>query len=302
MSSFIKYVVGIVGVVATVGLTLASCTVSIEGGEVGIKTAKLGPNPGVQLAELPPGLHFEGFGEKIVAYPTRQRVYSYTREANADGKENEEISFADRTGLPMTADVNLTIKVREDRAADLYAEYKVPFDTLIDNPIRNDVRSFLSQETEKVPVSCSLSETNTECAGSLMGKGRQEVLQRAFAPLRAKWAAKGVEISDMQWVGTIRYPETITNAIKARTETEQRTLAAQQRKAEAEANAAAQIETARGVAESIRLRGEALRANPEIIQQIYAERSSGICPPTVKTCIIGNGAWGIVPDGNKNDY
>lgn len=308
---FVGLTIVLGGFLFVAGCTVLSHATTIQSGEAGILNKTFGSGAGVQLQELGPGWHWRGIGEKIIVYPTRQRVYSFTRESNADGKENEEIAFADQTGLPMTADVNLTIKVRDDKAADLYAEYRLPFDELIDNPIRNDVRSFLAREAEKVPVSCSLAASNPQpaaeggpppastCPGSLMGQGRQAVLQKAFVNLRAKWAAKGVEISDMQWIGPIRYPEAITNAIKTRTEVEQRTLAAQQRKAEAEANAAAQIETARGIAESTRLRGEALRANPEIIDQIYAERSMGLCPPRATTCILGAGAWGLVPQEAK---
>lgn len=315
-------VMRVIAIVALLALILAggscavaSCSVTVESGEAGIKTTKFGPSPGVQPAELPPGWHWEGLGEKITKYPTRQRVYSYTREGNADGQENEEIGFADQTGLPMTADVNMTVKVADNRAADLFAKYRLNFDDLLDNPIRNDVRSFIAQEAEKVPVSCNLQAQQpvevlaapgvtsaavagappaaTVCTGSLMGAGRQAVIQRAFANLQRKWAPEGVEISNLQWVGTIRYPESITTAIQARTATEQRTLAAQQKEAEARANANAQIETARGEAESIRLRGEALRANPQLIDQIYAQRSQGLCPPRASTCIIGQGAWGL---------
>ncbi|MDO9222960.1 MAG: SPFH domain-containing protein [Caulobacter sp.] len=293
------------------GCTVTACSTTVESGEAGIKTTKFGANPGVQPIELRPGWHWKGIGEEIIVYPTRQRTYSYTREPNADGKENEEIAFADQTGLPMTADVNLTIRVRDDKAADLYARWRQPFDDLLDGQIRNDVRSAIAKETEQVPVSCNLNPVSsgsgvsptpsaapaapTPCVGSLMGAGRQLVIQRAFQRVRSKWAAEGVEISQMEWVGTIRYPPSVTAAVEARTQTEQRTLAAQQKAAEARANAEAAIETARGVAESTRLRGEALRANPEIIQQIYAERSQGLCPPGTDTCIIGQGAWGLVP-------
>ena len=90
-----------------------------------------------------------------------------------------------------------------------------------------------------------------------------------------------------------------TNAINNRTSVEQRPGAAQPRTPAPAANAAAQIETARGIAESTRLKGEALRANPEIIEQIYAERSMGLCPPKATTCILGTGAWGLVPDASK---
>ncbi len=288
------------------GCTVTACSTTVESGEAGIKTTRFGANPGVQPIELRPGWHWKGIGEEIIIYPTRQRTYSYTREANSDGKENEEIAFADQTGLPMTADVNLTIRVRDDRAAELYARWRQPFDDLLDGQIRNDVRSAIAKETEQVPVSCNLNTTPgaavgsapiaaAACTGSLMGAGRQQVIQRAFQRVRTKWAAEGVEISQMEWVGTIRYPPSVTAAVEARTQTEQRTLAAQQKAAEARANAEAAIETARGIAESTRLRGEALRANPEIIQQIYAEKSHGLCPPGTDTCIIGQGAWGLVP-------
>lgn len=294
----------LVALLTASGCAVSAFGVSVESGFVGIKTTKFGPNPGVQPSELSPGWHWEGIGEKITTFPTRQRVYSYTREGNSDGPENEEITFADQTGLPLSADVNMTVRVRDDSAADLFAKYRLSFDELLDNPIRNDVRSFIAQEAEKVPVSCNLNPQASEtggtptptvaaCTGSLMGAGRQEVIRRAFASLQRKWAAEGVEISNLQWVGTLRYPQSITNAIRARTETEQRTLAAQQREAEARANANAAIETARGEAESIRLRGDALRSNPEIVEQIYAQRSQGLCPPSADTCIIGQGAWGL---------
>jgi len=294
------------------GCTVTACSTTVESGEAGIKTTKFGANPGVQPTELRPGWHWKGIGENIIIYPTRQRTYSYTREPNSDGKENEEIAFADQTGLPMTADVNLTIRVRDDRAAELYARWRQPFDDLLDGQIRNDVRSAIAKETEQVPVSCNLNTTPgaavgaapiaaAACTGSLMGAGRQLVIQRAFQRVRNKWAAEGVEISQMEWVGTIRYPPSVTAAVEARTQTEQRTLAAQQKAAEARANAEAAIETARGIAESTRLRGEALRANPEIIQQIYAERSQGLCPPGTDTCIIGQGAWGLVPGKGQGD-
>lgn len=292
---------GALALLAIIGLgAVTSCTVTIESGEAGIKTTRLGPNPGVQLAELAPGMHWEGIGEKIIKYPTRQRTYSYTRESNADGHENEEISFSDLTGLPLTADVALTFKVRDDMAADLFAAWRQPFDDLLDGQIRQDIRSAIAREAEKVPVSCAVleaanKENQPACTGSLLGGGRQAVLQRAFAQVQKKWADQGVIISQMEWVGNIRYPPSITEAIQNRTAIEQRTLAAQQREAEARANANAAIETARGVAESTRLRGEALRANPEIIDQIYAERSTGLCPPRATTCILGQGAWGMVP-------
>jgi regulator of protease activity HflC (stomatin/prohibitin superfamily) len=277
---------------------VGSCSVTVESGEVGIKSTRFGANPGVQRQELRPGWHWEGFGEKIIIYPTRQRTYSYTRERNSDGVENEEIGFADQTGLPLTADVNLTFRVREDMAADLYAKWRQPFEDLLDGQIRNDVRSFIAKEAEKVPVSCSVAAAAAaveqapdaeadgrpatraeECAGgSLMGSGRQAVIQRAFVQLQRKWAAEGVDVSQMEWIGTLRYPPAITEAIQARTQAEQATLAAQATVARAKAQADAQIETARGQAEATRLLAQSISANPEVVELRAIEKWDGHLP------------------------
>jgi regulator of protease activity HflC (stomatin/prohibitin superfamily) len=249
--------------------TVSACSVTVETGEAGIKSTKYGANPGIQLEELPPGWHWEGFGETIRTYPTRQRTYSYTREKNKDGAENEEIGFSDSSGLPMTADVNLTLKVQENKAADLYAAWKEPFNDLLDGQVRNDVRSAIAAEAEKLPVQ------------ALLAGGRQAVIQRAFATVRAKWAPQGITVSQMEWVGNIRYPATVTAAIEAQTQARQQTIAAEAKVAMAKADADAKIETARGTAESTRLLAASISTNPEVVQLRAIEKWNGELPTYV---------------------
>jgi regulator of protease activity HflC (stomatin/prohibitin superfamily) len=275
------------------GCQVMSHSVTVNRGEVGVLYKKYGSDAGVQLKELPQGWHWTGIGETIEKFSVRQKVHLF-------GGKEEQICFADKTGLQMCGDIQGTIQVLPDKAADIYAARNLDLEALIDGPIRNDLRSAVSKEAEKVPVSCSLNPAITssgatptptagtdQCTGSLMGTGRQKVLADAAETWMNKWRDQGVIITDVQWVGSIRYPAAITNAITARTQTEQRTLAAQAKKAEAEANAAATIATAEGEARALELKGAALRANPQIVEQIYARRSQGLCPPGVKTCIIG---------------
>jgi regulator of protease activity HflC (stomatin/prohibitin superfamily) len=294
----------LVGLLLIASFTVSACTVTVESGFAGIKQTKFGANPGVQPGELGPGLHWEGFGEKIRTYPTRQRTYSYTREKNADGNENEEIEFAAANGLPMTADVALTFKVQDDKAADLYATWRQDFEQLLDGQIRNDVRAAIAREAEKMPISCAVQESADPgplavgavapvippapiCDDALIGPGRQRVMVNALAALQKQWGPQGVTISRMEWVGNIRYPEVVRNAIQARSQAEQDTLAAQAAVAKAKANAEAEVATARGKAESTRLVAESLRANPEIVQLRAIERNIGPCPTNATTCVIG---------------
>lgn len=274
-------------------LLLASCGVGMVGsviqpGDIGVKIKTLGTAAGVDPRPYPSGWNFKGLGEHFVEYPVIERTYTYTREKDARGPENEEITFADNNALSMTADVQLVLQVNPAAAPALYKRWRLSFDDLLDTPIRNDVRTAIAAEAEKVPVQF------------LYQGGRQEVIRKALTRIQAKWEPQGVHISQLDWIGPIRYPEVITQSIQATTKANADRVAAEAKVAVATANADAQIATAKGEAESIRLRGEALRSSPEVVQQIYAQRSAGLCPPGTKTCIIGAGAWGLVP-GAQDD-
>lgn len=305
-------IVAILGLLLIASLSVTSCSVTVESGYAGIKTTKFGPNPGVQPAELGPGFHWEGIGEKIRIYQTLQRTYSYTREPNPDGGENEEITFSDVLGLPMTADVALTFRVREDKAADLFATWRQEFDAFIDGPLRTSVRAAIARETEKLPVACNAQQIGTgpapalgldpaapvaavvagtpdavDCPGQLIGPGRQIVLQRAMQALQREWTPQGLEIIRMEWVGSIRYPESVLLAIQSRTTAEQNTRAALERVNLERANAEARIAQARGQAEANRLLAESIRSNPEVVRLREIERTLGLCPLSASTCVIG---------------
>lgn len=257
-------VIGAVIVVALLGLT--SCGKTVEPGNAGVRIRTLGSSAGVDPSPLSSGWHFKGIAEHIVEYPIIQRTYSYTREADERGPENEEIAFADNTGLPMTADVAITLQVNPANAPSLYKTYRLTFDQLLDGPIRNDVRSAIAAETERVNVD------------QLYSGGRQGVIQRAMSRVATKWARHGVQISQLEWIGTIRYPAVILDAIQAKTRTEQETLTARAQVAKAQAQAEAQIAAARGQAESIRIINEALAANPRYVELKAVEKWDGRLP------------------------
>jgi regulator of protease activity HflC (stomatin/prohibitin superfamily) len=260
-----------IGGVSLLVLVVGSCSVTshsttVEPGNAGVKIKTLGSGAGVSPEPLPARWYFRGIGERIVQYPVIQRTYSYTREKDERGNENEEITFSDNTGLPMTADVSVTLQVNPASAPNLYQTYRLSFDQLLDGPIRNDVRSAVAAEAEKVGVE------------TLYSGGRQAVMQRAFARVSGKWAKHGVTVSQMDWIGSIRYPDAIIQQMQNKTQLEQEALAAKALEAKETALANAAIAKARGEAESIRIKGEAIRANPQILQQLAIEKWNGELP------------------------
>lgn len=264
-----KLIGRIVAGLAVLGLLLfgvVACGTTVEPGNVGVKIRTLGASAGVDRQPLSSGWHFKGIGERIVEYPVIQRTYSYTREPDERGPENEEIAFADNTGLPMTADVAITLQVNPASAPKLYETYRLTFDQLLDGPIRNDVRSAIAAEAERVNVD------------ALYSGGRQLVIQRALARVATKWARHGVTVTQLDWIGTIRYPDVILQAIQAKTRTDQETLTARAQVAKAQAQAEAAIAAARGQAESIRIINEALAANPRYVELKAVEKWDGKLP------------------------
>lgn len=260
-----------IGGVSLLVLVIGSCSVAghsttVEPGNAGVKIKTLGSGAGVSPEPLAARWYFRGIGERIVQYPVIQRTYSYTREKDERGNENEEITFSDNTGLPMTADVSVTLQVNPASAPNLYQTYRLSFDQLLDGPIRNDVRSAVAAEAEKVGVE------------TLYSGGRQAVMQRAFSRVSGKWAKHGVTVSQMDWIGSIRYPDAIIQQMQNKTQLEQEALAAKALEAKETALANAAIAKARGEAESIRIKGEAIRANPQILQQLAIEKWDGVMP------------------------
>lgn len=249
--------------------SLVSCGQTVQPGNVGVKIKTLGPSAGVDKTPLTSGWHFNLPGERIVEFPSIQRTYTYTREVDERGGENEEINFSDNNALPMTADVQLVMKINPAKAPAIYTKYRLTFDQLFEGPIRNDVRSAVAAETELVSVEY------------LYTGGRQQVIQRALARVNKKWSQEGVEIGQLDWIGTIRYPQVILDSIQAKTKADADAAAAQAQVAVAKAQAAAKIEEARGQAESNRLLAESIASTPQVVQLKAIEKWDGKLPDTV---------------------
>jgi regulator of protease activity HflC (stomatin/prohibitin superfamily) len=247
---------------------LVSCGQTVQPGNVGVKIRTLGPNAGVDATPVTSGWHLNLLGERIVEFPVIQRTYTYTREADERGPENEEITFSDNNALPMTADVQLVMRIDPSKAPALYKRYRLSFDQIFEGPLRNDVRSAIAAETELVSVEY------------LYKGGRQQVIQQALNRVNHKWAPQGVEVSQLDWIGTIRYPQVILDSIQAKTKADADAAAAQAQVAVAKAQADAQIEQARGQAESNRLLALSIASNPEVVQLRAIEKWDGHLPTT----------------------
>lgn len=254
-------------------IALAACGKTIEPGNGGVKINNFGG--GVQQQTLDSGWHgaFPGV-TRIEQYPTIQRTYTYSGD--------RAINFTDRTALGMAADVQLVLSAQKAKLPHIYTKYRLNFDDLLAGPIYNDVRTAIAAETEKVSVD------------ELLAGGRQAVIQRAFARVQKKWAADGITITQLDWIGAIHFPAVINEAIQARTQADQQVNAAQARVAVAEAQAREKVAIAEGDAKAYALRGEALRANPQVLEQQEISKWTGLCPRRGGTCVLSGDAKTLI--------
>jgi regulator of protease activity HflC (stomatin/prohibitin superfamily) len=245
---------------------LTSCGHTVQPGNVGVKIRTLGPQAGVDPTAMASGWHFNGVGERIVEFPIIQRTYTYTREQDDRGPENEEITLSDNNALPMTADVQLVMRIDPKSAPALYTRYRLTHDEIFEGPLRNDVRTTVAAETELVSVEF------------LYTGGRQQVIQKALKRVRDDWTTQGVDITQLDWIGTIRFPQVILDSIQAKTKADADAAAAQAQVAVAKAQADAKIEQARGEAEANRLLAQSVAASPAVVQLRAIEKWDGRLP------------------------
>lgn len=262
-------------VVSISALTLAACGQSVSPGHVGVKITKFGSNSGVQSEPLGVGWHGTGFGESIIQFPSITKTYQWTGKGDGDNKDlNEEITFSDKNALPMSADVSITLAVDPAKASEVYGKFNLSFDQLLAGPVRSQVRTAISEETEKLSVE------------ELYSGGRQAAINRALLSVQNyfkdenRWGkgGSGINVEALNWIGSIRYPDVITEALKARTKADADASAAQAQVAVAKAQADAKIEAARGDAEANKLIAQSLAQNPALVQTKWIDKWDGHLP------------------------
>jgi len=251
-------------------MLLTACGPNVQVGNVGFLVKTVGEGAGVQPQPLAVGYHFTGPNEYIIEYPAITRTYQWTKPGDGDNKNaNEEFAFNDSTGLPLTADVSVTMHVDPSKVAEIYTKYKLDFDALRDGPVRAYVRTSIALEASKLT------------SDQLYTAARQQVITNALKDVQQHFAGSGIEISDLQWIGSIRFPAAVTQAIENKTKADQEAQVAE-RQVQVEKNRAdAAVAKARGEADATRIKGEALHANPQVLQQEWISKWNGVLPTTV---------------------
>lgn len=263
----------------TVLSVLSGCS-NVNVGEVGIKVHLLGGDKGVDSEQLGPGRYWIGINEQLYTFPTFTQNYTWTRSHTEGKAEDESITFQTKEGLSVNADIGITYTLQPDKVPVLFQKYRKGIDEITDIYLRNLVRDAINTESSTKPIE------------SVYGEGKAELIKAAESRVRAEIEPYGIHLDHLSWVGNIRLPETVTNAIDAKisasqiaitrqNEIETAKAEAQKAIAVAEGEANARLLVAEAEAKAIRLKGEAVRNNPGVAELNAIEKWNGVLPVTM---------------------
>lgn len=272
-------------------LAVAACS-RVEPGHVGVMVNKYGSSAGVQDKPLGVGRYWTGFSSDIYEYPIYTQTYTWrnaAKDQNADddkkGQEtsagsNEEFSFQDKTGLSVEGDVAVSYHADPALVPKLFQHYRRDITEILTGPLRNSIRSALSERASHMTVE------------EIYGAQKTTLLNGALSDVRKIFAEQGLIIDSLYWASSIRLPQNILDQINAKVANEQQALAAQanvatveargrSQVAQAEADAKARTINAQAEAESIKIRSAALSNNPGVAQLEWIKKWNGEMPSTV---------------------
>lgn len=257
---------------------LAACT-KVPAGNVGIKVYLLGGSKGVDIEEKGPGRHWVGINEEMYLFPTFTQNYTWAKDCQDGDCTNEELGFQTVEGLAVTADVGISYHIQPDKAPLIFQKYRKGVDEITDIYLRNMVRDSLVKNASSMPVE------------TVYGAGKTKLITQVQKDIADQVGPLGIIVEKIYWVGELRLPATVVASINAKIQMTQQAQMAQNEVARAKAQADVKIANATGAAESLRIVSEAqanamrvkanaITANPEIVAYTAVEKWDGHLPTT----------------------
>ena len=205
----------------------------------------------------------EGFGLKlpfitrIVPVSIRQQTAKF--DADCYSSDLQQVKIA----------VRVLYRVPEAKVVTLFRDYQgEPFESLIDPRVAEAVKELTALRTAEVIV-----------------QKREEIKAGSLAAAREKidglLVLEDIVLEDINLTGQLE------KAIEAKMVQEQEAARARFAQQQAQVEASTVVIKARGEAESINLRGKALRENPGVIDLQVVEQWDGVTP-----LVVGSGAEG----------
>lgn len=268
-NAFIRTAGGVAVIAGVVFALLAGSFVVVPAGRVGVVFNVFG---GVSDRERNPGVQFVMPGlQQMTLLNTREQSIEFITD------NNDEIPALSQEGLQIISDATVRYRIEASEASSIFASIGDNVEaTLIRPQVRSVIRNAIANYNAAEVISTQRSELQAEIVQVLTDE----------------LAANNIILLDVL-LRDIRIPDSITQAIEEKQAAEQQIevetnrreqsrIAAERVVIQAEGERDAEIARAQGEAEALRLRGQAIRENPEIIQLEVAQKLA----PSLQTILL----------------
>jgi regulator of protease activity HflC (stomatin/prohibitin superfamily) len=201
--------------------------------------------------------------------------YTWTKEPDSTGPEDESISFQTVEGMTANADVGISYQLDPTKINKIFQTYRRGVDEITDTFLRNMVRDALVKQASTKPIEY------------IYGAGKAELMAAVQADVQKQVTDIGIKIDKIYWIGEIRLPQTVIDSINAKNAATQMAQQRQNEVAQARAEAEKKVAEAKGEADSILLKAKAqAQANrelsssitPELVQYRALDKWDGVLP------------------------
>lgn len=287
IKNILIWCISIVAVIVAIALILDSIEI-INAGEVGvvydagrgILPDTMGIGWHIKTPVLQTIYHIKTARDTINLYGTYEEC-----KREADDCDDIAVQVPSKEGLEIIVDVSVFYKVKPEKAIDVVKGLTTEY---VWGTVIPSVRS----ATRDVAGGMAVTE--------LYGAGREKLEDGIYDNLFEKFDKDGFILEEVL-IRDVAIPEQIKNAVEAKQKTEQEMLQketevkkekleAERKIAQAVGEADAKLKVATAEAESIRIQGQALRENPDVVQLRWVEKWDGKMP----VYMLGTGTTPLV--------
>jgi len=264
-----KKVLAVLGIIIAI-LIILDGFVSIPAGHVGVVFDQ---GRGILEDEIDEGLHLKiPFWQQVYKMDARTQEYTMSI-ATAEGNVYGDDSIDARSKDGQLVKIDATIRYHIDRTkADWIKQNLGTEEEYKRIVIRPGARRVMRDLVAKYNALDLVSEVRTQ------------IVDEMEENLRAEFAEYNILLNEVV-LRNVTFSEDFSAAIEAKQVEFQKIKAAEYQKDQAEFLKEKRIIEAQGEAESINLKGDALRANPSVIQYEFVQK------------MADDVSWGILPDG-----
>ncbi len=256
-------------------LAYITCYERIDAGYAGIRVNLYGNDKGVDdVAEVAGAVWYNPITTQIFETPLFVQNAVFTKDVTEGSYSNEEVRVTTNDGLVVSMDVSINYRVAQNKAVDIFKKYRKSLQEVTKTILRNYLRDAYNRSANHFTAEGIYTQKN-------------KFIEKADSAFKADLSEEGFVVEKVVLLNELRLPEKIKAAIDRKIEANQ---IAEQKKNELEqarADANKKIETARGLAEALRIQADAERYAYEqkqkaltklLIQQQFIEKWDGKLP------------------------